>query len=353
MEPVGRAVRFPGDFGRMRALLATLIALVVAGCGGGGSATDAGTTSASNGDGLFARIPEVVREVEPSIVSIVVRGAGGSGEGSGVIWGADGIIVTNHHVVQGADEIQVVLATGARLDGRVRASDELTDLAVVSVDRTELPAAELAEGLPEQGQLVLAMGNPLGFENSVTEGIVSGLYRAVPSGGRTPALVDLIQTSAPISPGNSGGALVDMSGRVVGINVAYIPPGAGAVALGFAIPAPTVLRVVRELLETGTVEHAFLGIGPEQLTAEIARQLGLDPEEGVLVRSVVPGSAAERGGLEVGDVIVSVAGERVETVEDLFAALRERRPGDAVMVGAVRDGERRELRVVLAARPNE
>jgi S1-C subfamily serine protease len=336
----------------MRVLLVILSALALAGCGGG-TATDAGTASATNEDGLFARIPDVVRDVEPSIVSIAVRGTGGSGEGSGVVWDADGTVVTNNHVVAAASEIQVVLASGERLDGRVVATDELTDLAVVSVERTGLPAAEFAEELPEQGQLVLAMGNPLGFENSVTEGIVSGLYRSVPSGGQTPALVDLIQTSAAISPGNSGGALVAVSGKVVGINVAYIPPGTGAVALGFAIPAPTVVRVVRELLETGTVEHAFLGIGPEPLTPEIARQLGLDTERGVLVRSVVAGSAAERGGLAEGDVIVSVAGEPVETVEDLFAALRERRPGDAVVIAAVREGERRELRVVLAARPNE
>jgi S1-C subfamily serine protease len=349
------------------AALAVAAAVAAGGCGGESSetatvtvTTSATTTSSSSatttatgapaGD-VFARIPEIVRAVEPSIVSIAVATQGGSGEGSGVIWSSDGLIVTNAHVVQNAENVEVVLASGERLPGRVRASDPRTDLAVVEIDRDDLPAADWAEELPEQGELVLALGNPLGFENTVTEGIVSGLHRAIPSGGQTPALVDLIQTSAAISPGNSGGALVDADGRVVGVNVAYIPPEAGAVSLGFAIPAATAVDVVEELLANGRVEHAYLGITPSQNTPELGEQFGLETDEGVLVMRVEEGTAAADAGVEEGDVIVALDGEEIETVEDLFGELRQHKPGDVVEVEVLRDGERVELQVTLADRP--
>jgi len=341
--------------------------LVLAGCSAGSDdQSDAGTTTvvtataqaattAPTAGGVFDRIPEIVEEVDPSIVAVAVQGGrGGDGEGSGVIWDGEGVIVTNNHVIEGARDVEVVLASGARLDAEVEDTDPLSDLAVLRVDRTGLPAARFADGLPRVGELALAIGNPVGFEQSVTAGIVSGLHRAIPSGGQTPALVDLIQTDAPISPGNSGGALVDANGDVIGINVAYIPPQtSGAVSIGFAIPAQTAVSVVRQLLDTGRVERAFLGITPIEISAAMAEQFELGVESGVGVEQVEDGSAAEKGGVRGGDVIVSLESKPLRTIEDLFSELRLRRPGDEVTLTVVRDGERRQLRVTLAERPAE
>jgi S1-C subfamily serine protease len=233
----------------------------------------------------------------------------------------------------------------------VLASDPLSDLAVVRTERTGLPAAEFNPQLPPIGSLALALGNPLGFENSATAGIVSGAHRAVPGAAQqAPALVDLIQTDAAISPGNSGGALVGADGRLIGINVAYIPPQAGSVSIGFAIPSSTVVDVVAQLLEDGTAEHAWLGIQPVALTPQIAAQYGLPVETGALVADVVPGSPAADAGLEPGDVIVAIDEDPVATVEDLLGALRRREVGAEVVVHVARDGdETEEIRVTLGS----
>jgi serine protease DegQ len=299
----------------------------------------------------FSAIPDVLDEVEPSVVTVLVSGSQGSGSGSGVIWDEQGRIVTNNHVVEGAEKVEVQLATGVQLPARVIGADERTDLAVVEVDREGLPAAEFAEALPREGELAIAVGSPLGFANTASAGIISALHRDLPSGGQTPALVDLLQTDAAISPGNSGGALVAGDGSVIGINVAYIPPEARAVSIGFAIPAPTVRAIVPELIESGHVEHAYLGIQPAPLTEELSSSFDLDVDAGALVRAVPANTPADRAGLEQGDVIVSLQGEPIEMVEDLFAALRDYKPGDSVTVTVVRDGKRRDLDVELGRLP--
>jgi S1-C subfamily serine protease len=301
------------------------------------------------GESLFGSIPEIVRRVEPSVVSILREG----GVGSGVVWEPD-LIVTNHHVVEGAAQVVVALATGERLEARVEASDPRTDLAILRVERDDLPPAEFADGLPEVGSLAVAMGSPLGFENTVTAGIVSGLGRALPIElTRGVALVDLIQTDAAISPGNSGGALVDAEGRVMGINVAYLPPSeTGAVAIGFAIPVTTVRPVVEQLLATGQVRHAFLGVGGSALTPAIAEHFDLGVEQGILVQDVQPGSPAAASGMAPGDVLVELGGERLERVEDLLSVLLRRAPGDEVELAFVRGGERQRATVTLAERPS-
>src|ERR671918_441794 len=293
----------------MRRFLAQLLALGVlaAGCSGDGSGeaetvttTEVAPAAADGGEaggGVFGRIPDVVQEVEPSVVAVLTE----AGQGSGVIWDGGGIVVTNNHVVENAAGIDVAFATGERLAADVRATDPRTDLAVLEVDREGLPAAQFADGLPRVGELAVALGNPLGFENSVTAGIVSGLHRAIPSGGRTPALVDLVQTDAAISPGNSGGALVDAEGVVIGVNVAYIPPEARAVSIGFAIPSPVVRDVVPQLIEDGEAEHAYLGVRPIPVTEELSRSFDLGVEEGALVQSVPDDSPAARAGLRPGD----------------------------------------------------
>jgi S1-C subfamily serine protease len=352
----GRLVRI-----RLAALLALLsLPLVVAACGGGETAaqetatvteTVASTSGGGFRGGVMERLPDVVERVQPSVVSVVVAQAGG--EGSGVIWDGEGHIVTNNHVVEGASEVEVVLPSGARLPATVLAADPLTDLAVLRVERQSLPAARLAGGLPRVGDVALAIGNPLGFENTVTAGIISALHRAIPAQGQAPALVDLIQTDAPISPGNSGGALVDADGRLIGINVAYIPPAERAVSLGFAIPIAIAKRVVDELISTGTVQHAFLGITPRQVTDDLGRAYGLGTDTGVLVEDVTEGGAAARAGVRPGDVITALDGDRVEIVEDVYASLRRRRPGERVTLTIVRDGEQRNIEVTLAERPTE
>jgi serine protease DegQ len=311
--------------------------------------TQSPPSAPSGGDG-FSRIPSIVRSVEPSVVAIVVAG----GEGSGVVWDDQGAIVTNNHVVQDNDRVEVVLASGATLEGRVEATDRLSDLAIVRVDRDGLPAATFAEQLPVVGELAIAMGNPLGFEQSVTAGIVSGLNRSIPSGGATPALVELIQTDAAISPGNSGGALVNGDAQVIGLNVAYLPPQeTGAVSLGFAIPATVVRSVVTQLIERGEVRRAYLGVEVNQVTPELAEAFGLSVDEGVAVERVTPGSGADEAGLQGGDVIVEIEGEPTPAVEDLYARLRNFQPGNRVSVVAVRGDERETLEVTLGERPPE
>jgi S1-C subfamily serine protease len=198
------------------------------------------------------------------------------------------------------------------------------------------------------GDIVLAVGNPMGVGQTVTIGIISAKGRATGLGDGS--FEDFLQTDAPINQGNSGGALVNARGEVIGINVAYIPPEARAVSIGFAIPAPTVRDDVRQLIADGKAEHAFLGVQPSQVTPEIAQEFGLSVSSGVLVDAVVPGSAAARSGIRPGDVIVALGGTRIRTVEDLFAALRRHRPGQRVRVTAWRNGSRVQFSVTLRGR---
>jgi serine protease DegQ len=311
------------------------------------TAAPAGNSSAkaaSAGD-----IPAVVRKVEPSVVTI----SHDQGTGSGVVWSKDGVVVTNAHVVGDVRDVELAFFDGQRADGRVRAIDPDTDLAVVDVDRKDLEPATFQEELPAMGELAVAMGSPLGFQNTVTAGIISGLHREIPGSAQQGirSLVDLIQTDAAISPGNSGGALVNGRGQVVGINVAYIPPEQGAVAIGFAIPGATAVDVVGQLLKNGRATHSYLGVQPDQVTSEIAAQLDLDQARGVLVREVVQGGPAERAGLRPGDVIVRIDDAAVDTVEDLFGELRQRKPESQVRITYVRDGREQQATVTLADRP--
>lgn len=297
----------------------------------------------------FAVIPEVAAELAPSVVTVLAPG----GQGSGVVWSEDGVIVTNAHVVGPSDEVLVAFADGKRSAARVVAVDALVDLAVLDAERGDLPAATFADSLPVVGELAIAVGNPLGFENTVTAGVISGLQRAIPgSGTQTQALVDLIQTDAAISPGNSGGALVNGSAEVVGINVAYIPPQARAVSIGFAIPAATVVDVATQLLEDGEATHAFVGIQPAPVTAPIAERFGLEQQEGVVVLDVTGGGPAARAGVEPGDVIVGIADAEVETVEQFLAELRDLEPGQQVALTVLRNGEEQTLEIEIGEYPS-
>lgn len=339
-----------------RALALLPVLLLLAACSGddgdegpGPAGTTAAASEAPPEAAAGDLIPAVVQEVAPSVVAVVA----GSGEGSGVVWSEDGVIVTNEHVVGGSPTVEIALATGERLEGAVEATDSVTDLAIVRVDRQGLPAATFSERDAIVGELAVAVGNPLGFEGTVTAGIVSGLHRSLPAGPGAAAnpLVDLLQTDAPISPGNSGGALVNRDGEVMGVNVAYIPPAARAVSIGFAIPSYTVVDVVEQLLEDGRAEHAFLGITPADLTPELSERFGIEADGGVVVLAVSPGTAAEEAGLQPGDVILSADDEDLRRVEDLLALLRQRSPGDELALRILRDGSEQELRATLSDRP--
>jgi S1-C subfamily serine protease len=305
---------------------------------------------AQNDAGGLEEVPRIVAEVAPSVVTVIVPG----GNGSGVVYTADGLILTNEHVVRGNRRVQVAFADGQRVDGVVTAVDEVTDLALVQADRRDLPPARFATELPEVGTLAVVIGSPLGFQNTVTAGIISGLHREIPgSAAQGQSLVDLIQTDAPISPGNSGGAVVGSDARVVGISEAYIPPQAGAVALGFAIPAATAVDVAEQLRTTGRARHAFAGLVPAPITPQVAQRLGLDSTEGVIVAGLAEGGPAARAGLRPGDVIRSVDDESTSTPEDFLSALRQQQPGDTVTLNVRRvDGSDGEVPVTLTDRPS-
>ena len=335
-------------------LAAVILAAVAGACSGD---TDGGDPAAGDADAVepvaaeeegaavFTGIPALVDEVQPSVVAVVTD----VGEGSGVIYDDDGAIVTNAHVVAGAATVDVTFADGSRSDGEVVAADPSVDLAVIRTDRDDLAAANFSDSSPRVGELAVAIGNPLGFENTVTAGIISGLERSVPGGGT--ALVGLLQTDAAISPGNSGGALVGATGEVIGVNVAYIPPAGGAVAIGFAIPSVVVVDVAEEMLDDGQAEHAFLGITPAALTPQLAEQYGIGAESGVLVLEVVPGSPADEAGISPSDVIVAVDDEQVAEPGDLLAELRRRDPGDTIELTVLRGGDEESVDVELGLAP--
>jgi serine protease DegQ len=339
------------------ALLAVLVAAALAGCTvarepearSAPAPVTAAAASPSAEAAATNDIPSIVRKVEPSVVTIFV----GQGLGSGVVWAKDGTIVTNHHVIESAGtggKVEVAFADGRRVSGEVRASDPITDLAVVQADRKDVPPATFQKTLPEVGELAIAIGSPLGLENTVTAGIISGLHREIPQTDQQ-SLVDLLQTDAAISPGNSGGALVNGRGQIVGINEAYIPPSSGAVSLGFAIPSTTVVDVVGQLLKNGRASHAYFGITPSAITPQIAGQLGLDRTTGVVVLSTEAGGPADKAGIRPGDVLTKMGGRDLEGMEDFLDELRRHQAGDQVQVTLVRNGQQEQKTVTLAERP--
>jgi serine protease DegQ len=331
------------------------VALGLAACGAGAGQPGATgpnvatSPSTAQPTDAFSRIPGIVQSVQSSIVTVFA----GPGVGSGVVYRADGIILTNQHVVAGAQRLEVAFADGRRAPGRVIATDPNTDLAAIRVERTGLPAARFGTALPRVGDLAVVLGSPLGFEKTVTAGIISGLRRSIPgSAAETRALVDLIQTDAPISPGNSGGAVVDVNGQVVGISEAYIPPDQGAVAIGFAIPAATAKQVADQLIANGRAEHAYPGLRPAELTPAIASELDVGQSNGVLVYAIAPTGPAAKAGLRPGDVMTKLGDETLTRVEDLFAALRRHTPRETVAISYLRDGHPGEAQAQLSAAPS-
>lgn len=298
-------------------------------------------------------IIRVVQQVRPAVVNISVRAQVPTpfglfpqeGQGSGVIVRSDGLILTNNHVVRGAQEITVTLLSDRTLKGRVLGADRFADLAVVKVDSPQpLPVAEMGVSSTLQvGQLAIAIGNPFGLGSTVTVGVVSALNRSIQA---SPDFIveNLIQTDAAINPGNSGGALLDSAGRLIGINTAIIRDAQG---IGFAIPIDHARLVMDQLVAQGRVVRPALGVEIRgEIDPNTARAYNLPVDYGVVV---VPqqGSPAERAGMRAQDIIVAIDGQKISTVGDLRRELFRRKPGDQVRVEVVRDGRRLTLTITL------
>jgi serine protease Do len=304
-------------------------------------------------------IINVVKQVRPAVVNINTESQVQTmfgvfpqqGAGSGVIVRSDGYIITNNHVVQGAATIKVTLVGGRTLTGRIIGRDPLADLAVVKVDSKDpLPAARLGSSRSLQvGQLAIAIGNPFGLGSTVTTGVVSALDRNI----ELPNIVveNLIQTSAAINPGNSGGALVDSSGGVIGINTAIIPNAQG---IGFAIPSDVARVEMEQLIANGRVVRPWIGVvyGGE-VDAQSGQAYNLGTDHGVVVRQVEPTGPAARAGVQPGDIITAVNGERIESWSDFVRDIVTKKIGANVTLTIIRDRATRSLSVPLAERPAE
>jgi putative serine protease PepD len=305
----------------------------------------AATGSAVKQD-LLTGVASVAQSVMPSIVRIDVNGTSGpfgqtdSGTGSGVIFTSDGYIITNNHVVSGANSIQVTLSTGEKLAATlVGTAAPGDDIAVIKINKTGLTPATLGSTSDlSVGDLAVAIGSPFGLQGTVTAGVISALHRNI-NLGQGENLADAIQTDAPINPGNSGGALADGRGDVIGINTAILGGSGGNVGVGFAIPISIAKRDAEQIIRTGHAERPFLGISGDNAPSS----------GGALIQSVVSGGPAATAGLKAADVIVALDGKAITSFDDLIAALSTHQPGQKVQVTYTRGGQRHATTATLSA----
>ena len=267
--------------------------------------------------------------------------------GSGVIVSPDGFVLTNHHVVEGADDIQLILHDGRRIAAHVRGTDPESDIAVLKADEGNLPAITFgALERVQVGDPVLAIGNPFGFGNTVTAGIVSALGRNHLGINR---FEDFIQTDAAINPGNSGGALVDAAGNLIGLNSTIYSQSGGSLGIGFAIPVSIARNVLEQIIKDGEVTRGWLGIEPIDVSSESVRPVAL--ESGVAIRGIVRGGPADRAGIHAQDVVVEIDGKPTRDTPALLARIAELPPGNVVKVRIVRERESRDVDVTVGKRP--
>lgn len=290
-------------------------------------------------EGFFGQEPEAMR-----------------GSGSGVIISPDGYIITNHHVIRSADEIVVSLADGRRFLGRVIGADEQSDLAVIKVNGSNLPTAVLGDSDKLRvGDWAIAVGNPLGLGSTVTVGVISALNRRKLWVDEGRFLEVAIQTDAAINQGNSGGALANIHGQLVGINTAIAaPPGGGSIGIGFAIPVNHVKKVVRSIIvQGGSIKRArpWLGVYFDAVRPSLMRRLGLPDLNGVVVEEVAPGSPADKAGLRADDVIRRFGERTINASQDLLEEIMKRQPGDRVEVRVWRNGKEVTLPVTVGQAP--
>ena len=271
-------------------------------------------------------------------------------QGSGFIISPDGYILTSNHLVGEADKVIVKLRDKSEIEAVVKGRDPDSDVAVIKIERKDLAYLKLADSdALEVGEWVLAIGNPFGLSHTVTAGIVSAKGR---SGFRLATYEDFIQTDAAINPGNSGGPLLNLDGKVVGINTFIISRSGGNMGIGFAIPINMAKAISKELIDTGKVVRGFLGVvNPETVTPEMAAALGLEDTKGVLIPHVIEDSAAEKAGLKHNDIIVELNGQPLEKASELLNRVAALRPGTKVKMVVIRDGKRKTLTVELGERP--
>ena len=287
------------------------------------------------------------------------RGFEQRGEGSGFIVTKDGLIFTNSHVVEGANLVEVVLKDGRSFEGEVLGTDPLTDVAVIDIDADDLPVADIGDSrLLTPGEWAIAIGNPLGLDNTVTVGIISAIGRSAADVGIPMQRAQFIQTDAAINPGNSGGPLLNERGQVIAINTAIIR---GANGIGFAVPIRTAQRIANQLVATGHVSRAYLGIQMSTLTAALRDRINEDPratfnvdaDRGVLVQSVAPEGPAARGGLRAGDVILKINGEDIRDSTQLQQYVEFTSVGEPLDITVLRNGSERTFSVVTSEFPLE
>jgi len=308
----------------------------------------------------------------PAVVEIDITGTGDSifgrsvmsGLGSGFIFDNQGHILTNNHVVEGATTVKVVLTNGEKVEAKVLGTDPVDDLAVVSIDpavTAGITPLQLGDsGAVKVGQMAIAIGAPYGLDDTVTVGVISGKNRTMDSGSSS--LTGMLQTDAALNPGNSGGPLLDVNGRVIGINTA-IETTNGARGIGFAVASNTASQVIPSLIAGATISRPWLGISGLTLTDSLAEELGLSVKEGAYVVDVVSGSPAEKAGLKAsgtdangvpnggGDVIIAVDDKAVTSVAELSAYFSTKKTGDTISLTVVRDGQTITVQTVLEARP--
>jgi serine protease DegQ len=269
--------------------------------------------------------------------------------GSGVIVSEDGFILTNHHVVEAADEIQVALSDGLTLEAKLVGTDPETDLAVLKVKRDKMPAITFAKSdMQRVGDVVLAIGNPFGVGQTVTMGIISALGRSH-LGINT--FENYIQTDAAINPGNSGGALVDVAGNLVGVNTAIFSRSGGNLGIGFAIPISIVRQVMREIIANGAVTRGWVGIEVQEITPEIAESFGLKSTDGALIAGVLRNGPADRAGIRPGDVLIAVGGKPVKDSSSLLNLIAALPPDKVVPLSLIRTQKEMQLPVTIEKRP--
>ncbi|MBC7634719.1 MAG: trypsin-like peptidase domain-containing protein, partial [Acetobacteraceae bacterium] len=315
---------------------------------------------------------DLVARVKPAVVSVTTKmavkpasddgtpmqpgrrpGRTSESRGSGFIVSADGIVVTNNHVVANAQSVTVTLDDGRELTAKVLGRDQRSDIALLKIDaKADLPYLMLAETVSARpGEWVLALGNPFGLGGSVTAGIVSARGRNIGAGPYD----DFIQVDAPINHGNSGGPLFNQAGQVIGVNTAILSPSGGSVGIGFAIPSDMVKKVVAELQSTGHVTRGYLGVETQQIDRALAAALRLGNPEGAgaLVATVAPDSPAAKAGLQAGDVLGAVDGQKLADPRALARAVAAFKPGSDAKFDVQRDGETKTITVALGAMPNE
>lgn len=304
-------------------------------------------------ESVYIRVAE---SVGPSVVNVSTRSRiqfffqaiPQEGAASGVIISKDGYILTNNHVVEGAQQIRVTLADGRSFDAKVVGRDPYTDIAVIKIEANDLPAAKLGDSSNLKiGQIAIAIGNPFGLGKTVTAGIVSALNRSITTESGT-IIEGLIQTDAPINPGNSGGALVNSAGEVIGINTAIYQ---GAQGIGFAIPIHLAKSIADQIISKGYASHPWIGVYLDTVDSQISAYYRLPVDYGAIIMDVVKNSPADKAGIKKGDIIIEFDGEKIETADDLVVRVMRKNVGDRVSLTIMRGEQKLNIELTLEERP--